>query len=116
MVNTKADVLKKLVVPIENLQNTVFALHQEFQLRLIVVGDRTCSRIIREMLAPLKLKVETVDEDKSSMEGRYRYLAENTKGLARIIPIGLRTPKQPFDDYVAVVIAERYLKNNPNII
>lgn len=105
-----------MVIPLEHLIETVFGLQQEFRLVLIVVGDRTHSKTIREMLTPLKLPIIRVNEDKSSIEGRYRYLRENSKGFARLIPIGLRIPKRPFDDYVAVVLAERYLKNNPNIL
>jgi hypothetical protein len=104
-----------MVISLERLIETVVNLHQEFRLELIVVGDRTHSKIIREMLTPVKLPIIRVNEDKSSIEGRYRYLKEKTTGFARLLPLGLRIPKQPFDDYVAVVLAERYLKNNPNI-
>lgn len=104
-----------MVIPLENLSETIFVLEREFRLAMILVGDRTHSKYIRERLIPFKLPIIAVNEDKSTMEGRYRYLKENTRGLARLIPVGLRTPKRPFDDYVAVVLAERYLKNNPNI-
>ena len=116
VVTDQAMVLKKMVIPLADLIGTIFALHQEFQLALVIVGDRTHSKVIREMLTPLNLQILAVDEDKSSIEGRYRYLKENTRGLARIIPIGLRIPQQPYDDYVAVVLAERYLANNSNML
>ena len=32
------------------------------------------------------------------------------KGIARLIPKGMRTPPEPIDDYAAVILAERYLK------
>jgi hypothetical protein len=115
-VTDQAQVLKKMVIPLENLIETICALDQEFRLALILVGDRTYSKNIRKMLTSFELQVVTVNEDKSSLEGRYRYLKENTRGLTRLIPIGLRIPRRPFDDYVAVVLAERYLKNNPNIL
>lgn len=105
-------VLRKMVISLELLNETILALDQEFHLTMILVGDRTNSRYIRERLTIFKIPIIAVNEDKSTVEGRYRYLKENTKGLARLIPIGLRTPKCPFDDYVAVVLAERYLKNN----
>jgi hypothetical protein len=55
-----------------------------------------------------------VNEDRSSLEGRYRYLKENSRGLSRILPVGLRIPREPYDDYVAVILAERFLKTYPN--
>lgn len=76
----------------------------------IVVGDRTGSREVVQALALSSgLEVITVDEHRSSMEGRQRYLREHRgKGLCRFVPIGLRTPPEPFDDYVAEILAARY--------
>ncbi len=113
VVNDKVQVLTKEVIPIERLKETVEALDKEFGVDQIIVGDRTNSRSIQQCLVSFRKPIITVNEDKSTLEGRYRYLKENTKGLASIIPIGLRIPKQPFDDYVAVILAERYLENNP---
>ena len=107
-------VLKKMVAPADKLVEMVGALCREFSIAVIVIGDRTYSKKVRESLQSLNLAIESVDENRSSIEGRYRYLKENTTGLAKLLPIGLRTPKQPYDDYVAVVLAERFLKGNPN--
>jgi RNase H-fold protein (predicted Holliday junction resolvase) len=81
---------------------------------VIVLGDRTHSKEVRAILKLFNVPIEVVDENRSSMEGRYRYLKENTVGFAKLLPIGLRAPKHPFDDYVAVVLAERFLKKHPN--
>ena len=113
IVNNKAQVIVQKVIPVEKLKATVIALEKEFGFTQIIVGDRTYHQYIRESLVFLGKPLVIVDEDKSTLEGRYRYLKENTKGLARLIPIGLRVPKQPFDDYVAVILAERYLKVKP---
>jgi hypothetical protein len=52
-----------------------------------------------------------VDEHLSSVEARSRYLDDHKpRGIARLIPKGMRTPPEPIDDYAAVVLAERYLK------
>lgn len=112
IVTAKAQILTKKVIPIERLKETVESFDKEFGVDQIIVGDRTNSRYVRQCLVFMKKPIISVNEDKSTLEGRYRYLKENTKGLARFIPIGLRIPKQPFDDYVAVILAERFLKNN----
>lgn len=81
---------------------------------VVVVGDRTGSRDFRHDFAAAgldkKARLAVVDEHLSSVEGRQRYLAAHPgRGLARLLPASLRTPDKPFDDYVAVVLAERYL-------
>lgn len=107
-------VLKKMVAPAEKLVEIVAELHREFLITVIVIGDRTHSQKIRAKLQLFNLPIEPVDENRSSLEGRYRYLKENTTGLAKLLPVSLRTPKRPYDDYVAVVLAERFLKKHPN--
>jgi hypothetical protein len=109
----EAAVMKKLVAPSEGLVVAVKGLLTEFPISVIVVGDRTGSKKIRQSLDFFGVPVETVDENGSSIEGRYRYLRENTRGWLRLLPIGLRTPNKPFDDYVAVILAERFLKKHP---
>ncbi len=55
-------------------------------------------------------QVTLVDEKFSSLVARKRYFRENPpRGLRRLIPISLQTPDRPYDDYVAVILAERYL-------
>lgn len=80
----------------------------------LVVGDRTSSK---KMLRALEESgalaavdsIVFVDEHLSSLEARRRYLVEHVpRGLARLIPLGLRTPPEPYDDYVAVILAERH--------
>jgi hypothetical protein len=112
VVTDKAEVVAKMVIPLERLTETISALNRKFPLARILIGDRTNSQNVKERVSRFQLPIETINEDQSTIEGRYRYLKENTRGLARLIPIGLRSPKRPFDDYVAVVLAERYLKKS----
>jgi hypothetical protein len=79
----------------------------------VVLGDRTGSRefageIAQEHPSP---EILFIDEHMSSMEGRRRYLLDHPRpGLGRLIPVSLRVPGEPFDDYVAVVLAERFFQ------
>jgi len=72
----------------------------------VVIGDRTGSAEIVSALMEegCRLEIVAVDEHMSSMEARERYLRETRKGIARFVPIGLRTPKEPYDDYVAEIL------------
>ncbi len=110
--NDKGVILEKEVIVIDNLNSIIEELNNKYQFKVIVIGDRTNSKKIQEQLSFLNIPIKTVDENNSSVEGRYRYFEENTKGFGRLIPIGLRTTKYPYDDYVAVVLGERFLKEN----
>ncbi|MCS6830951.1 MAG: hypothetical protein NZ749_09955, partial [bacterium] len=82
-----------------------------FRPRCVVVGGGTGFRALEALLHRLSpnVPVHVVNEAYTSEEARRRYLRENPpKGWRRLIPAWLRTPEQPYDDYVAVILAERY--------
>lgn len=110
VVDYQGTVMKKMVVPAVELSKTVSVIMDNYQIAVIVVGDRTNSKIIGKELKPFGLPLKMVDENHSSFEGRRRYLKDHNRGLARLIPIGLRSPKEAYDDYVAVILAERFLE------
>lgn len=112
VVNSSTGLLRRMIVADCDLLDTVQELSKIYPISLIVVGDRTSGKRIRTKITALGFPVAIVDEDRSTLEGRYRYLKENRKGLAKFLPIGLRSPDKPFDDYVAEVLAERYFKAN----
>jgi RNase H-fold protein (predicted Holliday junction resolvase) len=110
IVGARGEVVIQTIVATAALVPTVIEQTNRYPITLIVIGNRTRSKEIQKALQPVKLPSVLVEEDNSTLEGRYRYLREHTPGWARFIPLGLRVPKQPFDDYVAVILAERYLK------
>lgn len=106
------EVLQREIIPTKDLPLRVAYLVGRYGVEIIVMGDRTGARDMRDALrrAGLQLEIAFVDEDRSSEMGRRRYLLDHPgHGLHRFVPIGLRTPKRPYDDYVAVILAERYL-------
>lgn len=115
LVDLEGKVLEKKVIAAADLLEQVAALQQEYGFELIVLGDRTNSKKFKAKLHPLGYPVELVDEDQSSVEGRRRYLKDNVRGIKKLIPLGLQTPDQPYDDYVAVILAERYLSKVDSI-
>jgi len=81
----------------------------------ILVGDATggspLARELAEALAPLP--VRRVNEAFTSERARRRFLEENPpRGLLRLVPRGLRSPDRPYDDYVAVLLAEDFFAAN----
>lgn len=80
---------------------------------VLVIGNRTGSdRIIREILSNRlsDIQVWVIDENLSSAEGRRRFLLENRSGWRRLWPLGLQSPWAPYDDFVAVILGERFLE------
>lgn len=81
----------------------------------VVIGDRTGSkRILEELKAQPWARqlqdVAVVDEHMTTMEARRRYFADNPRrGWRRLIPETMQLPPVPYDDYVAIILAERYL-------
>jgi RNase H-fold protein (predicted Holliday junction resolvase) len=115
VVTNQGIVFEKSIIRLPDLKGAVIMLSNRFLISAIVLGDRTNSKTIHFSLATeVGVPIVLVDEDKSSLEGRYRYLKENTRGLSKILPLSLRIPRQPYDDYVAVILAERFFKKYPN--
>jgi len=119
----------------QNVVGRVYELARRYGATTVVLGDRTSSKALAREIeentpmevparAPCtigtaqapdvhtggpRLEIMFVDEHLSSVEGRKRYLLDHPpRGLGRLIPLSLRTPGEPFDDYVAVVLAERF--------
>lgn len=106
------------VVPRSEVLAHLALIHQTYGAFQLIVGDRTGSR---EFLAELEKnsvkdymdEVHIVDEHLSSLEARSRYFEANPpKGLRRFIPQTMQMPPVPVDDYVAVILAERFLSRN----
>ncbi len=105
-------VLAQGVEAVERIEEICAALTVRFAPQVAVIGDRTGSREFYALLQKIfagRLKLATVNEHASSQEGRRRFLLANRKGWRRLIPLGLQSPSRPYDDYVAVILGERYL-------
>ncbi|MDR7400527.1 MAG: hypothetical protein QN142_05320 [Armatimonadota bacterium] len=104
-------VLHQEVVARDRLAWRVAELAGEYAVHVIVVGGATGSQEVLREVSGLGRPVETVPEQGSSLEARRRYFRDHpARGLARLIPQGLRVPPRPVDDYVAVILAERFLE------
>ena len=88
-------------------------LASRWPIGLIILGNRTGHRgLLMELKnsASWQGTICLVEEDRSSEEARQRCVRETTRGWRRLLPVSLRFPTVPYDDYVAVILAERYLR------
>ncbi len=112
VVSRQRGTLYQDVVPLAQLPEIVSRLAEEFAIDKVAIGDRTGAGQTYDQLvqAGIATPVTTVDEELTSRLARQRYWEDNPpRGLARLIPLGLRVPPRPVDDYAAVIIAERLL-------
>ena len=126
VVTSDLELVLKEIVSRNEAVHKVLRLAGIYEAHKVVIGDRTGSREFASEIKNARLRHSTssdkqqqlpleiifIDEHKSSVEGRRRYLlAHPLRGLGSLIPISLRTPDKPFDDYVAVILAERFFQS-----
>ncbi len=95
---------------VQKLVDTYFPAGRE---PVVVIGDGTGSNMASAMIRSSypSLKAVVTDEAHSSLEARARFLQDHKpRGWQRLLPASLRTPNRAYDDYVAVILAERYWK------
>ncbi|MFH1452577.1 MAG: resolvase [Armatimonadota bacterium] len=97
-----------------NILTVLEKLINEFKIRLIILGGATYSEEIKKIITEKfpEIDLKKADEKHSTEKARHLYFKCNPpKGIWRFIPLGLQTPKEPYDDYAAAVIAIEYIKN-----
>jgi len=105
--------LTQEVVPAQALAARAAELARRHDIGVIVIGDRTGADAAAAALGSVLPDVETavVNEHRSTEEARRLYFRENPpRGWRRLIPTTLQTPPRPYDDYVAVILARRYMR------
>lgn len=107
------DVLFKKVIETANLEKEISEQRQKFEFDELVIGNGTTSKLAKSRIETgfKDLTIVVVDEYKTTEMARGEYFKENPpKGLMRLVPITMQTPPVPIDDYVAVILAKRYLE------
>ncbi len=76
-------------------------------------GSSDIAAIIRESFPDKDLVL--VDEHGTSELARNRFIAlEPLPLIQRLLPRGMRSPHRAYDDYVAVILAERHFRGHEN--
>lgn len=105
--------IHRQIVPAEDVAKVVAGLAERFGVKAVAVGDRTGASLASAIAADCpRLVVTLVDEHRSTEEGRALYLETvPARGLARLLPRGLRVPQGPVDDFAAWVLGRRYVRS-----
>lgn len=116
-VHREKGVLQKNIIPTQDLTTIIPEWLSTYHTKIVIMGNGTSSKDAKNLLEQIMingqaLKVTLVDEYRTTDDGRRRYWQENPpQGFWRLIPVSMQTPPNPVDDYVAVILAERYLEN-----
>ncbi|MGI6295013.1 MAG: RuvX/YqgF family protein [Armatimonadota bacterium] len=102
-------VLHREVVETGCISEIISSLCSRYSVDKILLGDGTTSDNISKLAEQCGLEVRIIDEKLSTVEARKKYFQQNPpRGLRKFIPVSLQTPPEAYDDYVAVILAERY--------
>ncbi len=117
VMTSSGDVLEKGIVSTEEIESCVSQLIEKHKPEIILMGDGTWSKRVKPRIEKITgdIPFKLVNEKHSTERARLRYFKENPpRGLWRLIPITMQVPKEPYDDYAAIVMAEDYIKSLRN--
>ena len=105
---------KRLVVPTPTLQEEISSILATGRIQVLLCGDGTGSAaqagMLQELAVHHKVQFLFVDEKHTTEEARKLYWQQQPpQGWRRLLPITMQTPPVPVDDYVAVLLAWKYL-------
>ena len=105
-------ILCQRVISTENLMTEVNAAKADYGFSRLLIGNGTTSKEAQGKLAQLSaLEVIVRDEYRTTGLAKKEYWKANPpKGWRRLIPVTMQVPPVPVDDFVAVILARRYLQ------
>lgn len=110
-----SDVLEHKIINSEELVQIIKSLLEKYIIKTIVMGNGTSSKKKYDLLKRefIDRDIILINEYRTTDEARKLYFQENPpKGWKKLIPLGMQVPPVPVDDYAAIVIGRKYLKDN----
>ena len=106
------EVLCQRVIETKNLIEEVTAAKAEYGFSRIVMGNGTTSQTAHKRLHEVPdLEIIIRDEYRTTEMARGEYWkAHPPKGWRRLLPVTMQVPPVPVDDFVAVILARRFIK------
>jgi len=114
VVDSKLSVLQREVILIDKIIKNIEDSFKVYEINKIILGDGTNYKQIEKKLKNHfpRLKIVLIEESFSTLEARKKYFeAHPPRGIFKLIPLSLRVPPRQYDDFVAVLLAEKYFEN-----
>ena len=103
-------VLVQRVVTTAELDAAVGALIRAYE-PTVIMGNGTTSADAKKRVEALGVPVTLVDEYRTTDAAKCAYWeAHPPRGWRRLMPRGMLVPPVPVDDFVAVILAQRFLE------
>jgi RNase H-fold protein (predicted Holliday junction resolvase) len=115
VVDSNLSVLQREVTSTEGIIKIIEDSFNVYKIDEIILGDGTNYKNIEKRLKNHfpKLKIILIEEEFSTLKARKKYFeAHPPRGISKLIPLSLRVPPCHYDDFVAVLLAEKYFKDN----
>ena len=110
-----SDVLEHKIINSDELGQIIKSLLEKYIIKTIVMGNGTSSKKKYDLLKRefIDRDIVLINEYRTTDEARKLYFQENPpKSWKKLIPLGMQVPPVPVDDYAAIVIGRKYLKDN----
>jgi len=115
VVDSNLSILQREVISTEKIAKNIEDSLNIYKINRIILGNGTNYKQIEKKLREQfpQLKIILIEEDFSTLEARKKYFkAHPPRGIFKLIPLSLRVPPCHYDDFVAVLLAEKYFRNN----
>ena len=113
VVNGEGAALFQKVIETLNLEREIIDKYFEYAFTTLVLGNGTTSKEAKKRIeeaVPL-LNVLLVDEYRTTdMAKRVYWQAHPPRGWRRLLPVTMLVPPEPVDDFVAIILARRFLE------
>lgn len=117
VVDENGRALEQAVVATVRLADELALRVKRYRPEQIVLGNGTTSRAAEEKIRAVfpDLPVKIVDEYRTTDDAKIAYWkAHPPTGWRRFLPTSMQVPPVPVDDFVAVILAQRYLRIGSN--
>jgi len=114
VVDSNLNVSQREVISIEKIAKTIEDSSNIYKIDKIILGNGTNYKSIEGSLKNQfpELRIILIEEEFSTLEAREKYFkAHPPRGILKLFPLSLRVPPCHYDDFVAVLLAEKYFKN-----
>lgn len=107
-------VLFQRVIATVNLITEITTAKAAYGFSRLIMGNGTTSKEARSRLAEVsELEILIRDEYRTTEMAKGEYWkAHPPKGWRRLLPVTMQVPPVPVDDFVAVILGRRYLKES----
>ena len=113
--DSNLSILQREVISTDKIVEIITDSLNIYKIDKIILGNGTNYKNIEESLKNhfSKLKIVLIEEEFSTLEARKKYFeAHPPRGIFKFIPLSLRVPPGHYDDFAAILLAEKYFKNN----